>query len=125
MRRCLRSRIPGVKRAYRHWLYLVEPQAIKIPEWARKLQPPEFDFELRSIWLPRWAAKVIKAEDADEGGSCSVIKTEFRRCPVCRRLMIQLLAAKRRLLDQSYTGRMKTCGPECQQRANEFRGKHP
>jgi hypothetical protein len=107
-----------VTRAYRHWLYLVEPQVITIPEWAQVLQPAEFDRDPMKAWLPRFAAKIIKAEDAELGGACSVIKTEFRRCPVCRRLTIHLLAEKRRLLDRGYTGKQKTCGPDCQERAN-------
>ena len=79
MRRCLRRPIPGVTRTYRHWLYLVEPQVITIPEWAQKLQPVEFDRDPMKAWLPRFAAKIIRAEDEEMGGACSVIKTEFRR----------------------------------------------
>jgi hypothetical protein len=110
-RRCLRRPVPGQKRQYRLWLYLVEPTVIVIPAWAQALQPKEFDVEPRRAWLPRIAAKIIREQDRDAGGRCSVIKTEYKRCGVCGRLAIQLLAEQRRQLDRG-----EPCGPDCKRK---------
>jgi len=84
----------------------VEPEKILIPAWAQILRPADFDYDPRRCWLPRWAAKIIKAEDEAEGGKCSVIKTEYTRCETCGRLLIQLQAERKR----------SSCGPDCKPR---------
>jgi hypothetical protein len=101
------------------WIYLLETTSLVIPEWAQKLQKPDFERDPMKAWLPRWAAKMVAAMDREDGGSPTLTKSEYRRCPVCGTLYLQLLAERRRLLDRGYTGRMKTCGPNCQQRARE------
>lgn len=116
-----RPRIPGRKRIYRHWLYLVETTSLLIPEWAQALQMPDFERQPQKAWLPRFAAKIVRAMDEEDGGHPTVIKSEYRRCPVCGTLTLQLLAERRRRLDAGYAGRMKTCGPNCQQRAREVK----
>lgn len=123
MRKCLRrTPFPGRKRAYRLFLYLTEPTSILIPEWAQALQPPDFDRDPSKAWLPRFAAKDVKKLDEEDGGHCSVIKSEYRRCGVCGVLLIQLLAERRRRLDAGGAGRDRTCGPDCQARARRKRG---
>jgi hypothetical protein len=91
----------------RLWLYHVTMTSLVVPEWAQRLQPPEFDREQMSVWCRRGTARILAKMDREDGGSPVVLKVGYRRCALCKRLRIQVGAQQP---ERPYRGnRRKNC----------------
>jgi hypothetical protein len=110
----------------RRWLYLVQPTVILIPPWALDCQPKDFARDPTKAWLPRAVAGQIARMDREDGGTPTVIKSEYRRCKICGVLYLGVLGMRQRWLDRKLDDRAmqhdpRTCGPDCRERARRNR----
>lgn len=112
-----KKRIGTYVRRYHLWLFRVETTVILIPEWAHKLQMPDFDKEPQVAWLSRAMAKVVAEMDEEDGGKPTIIRCQYKRCKICGKLRIQIGAERqRKTAVKRYDGEYKPerpCGPSC------------
>lgn len=111
----LRERgIPVTKPSY---ITLVEPSVIAMPEWARKRAVKGLPVEAGRVWLRRSDAIMLARLDREDGGRPTVLRVEYRQCPVCKRVLLGELAKARRMLEESYrTANQLPCSRDCETR---------
>ena len=100
--------------AQRRRIWGVRLTAIAMPGWAADRRIKGLSFSESFVWLKPRDARFLMARDRECGGEPRAAETEYRRCPVCSRPLIEDDARMRRALDEScQTGRQLPCGPEC------------
>lgn len=114
--------------ARRRWVTCVEVSAVEVPQWAVEASIAELSNSPKHCWFmgrdrgERSAAARLEAFDREAGGKPLVVKVEYRRCEICRRMLLHLDAELRRKLDESCrTGRQIACGSDCT--AKQWRDK--
>jgi hypothetical protein len=111
--------IPVTKQTF---AWRVEPSAIEVPTWLRKHAVKGLPSNENYIWLRRSDARDLARADRAEGGRPMLLRVEYRRCPICKRMLLGELAKARRMLNESCrTGDQLPCGPDCI--ARHWRGK--
>lgn len=107
-------RLRGIKPNRVTMLYRVDVTAIKLPRWALDAAVPELSRSDRHVWLTRSNAKALEELDRQVGGDPKLTEVEYRRCPVCRRMLIGEDAELRRRMNEScMTGEQIPCDSEC------------
>lgn len=110
-------RFKGVKPAKKQWLTCVETTAIEIPQWALEKAQRDMSSSEHHVWFRGRSSahsKVLAFQDRQAGGEPEVTVIEWRRCSVCRRMLLSLEAETRRRLDESgKLGRQMPCSGEC------------
>lgn len=111
-------RLRGIVPSRETMVYRVDVTAMVLPVWARRDAFPGLSVSETHVWLTRRLAKMLCAEDELAGGRPAMAGVEYRRCPVCARLLLGEDAEMRRLKDESCrTGRQIPCDGECLERA--------
>lgn len=91
-----------------------------VPEWAKKAALREMSATDDYVWLGRRDASALKMQD---GGHALVTKVPRRRCGVCKRLLLGLLAEARLAKDRSSrVGKQKPCDDGCTERSWKQKG---
>lgn len=107
-------RATGQKITKPTYAWRVEPSVIAITEWVRRHAIKGFPAGEGYVWLHRNRAWGLSQTDRDNGGRPQLLRTEYRVCKVCKRLLLGVLAKHRRMLNESIlAGEQAPCGPDC------------
>jgi hypothetical protein len=105
-------------------VWFLRTDVIAIPAWAFEQKEPGLPFTADYIWTNQSMATMLARLDKEEGGNPELFPCEARRCKVCGLLKLNLMAAHRRMLDESAVdGRNLPCGPECMTRCKQQKGE--
>ena len=118
-------------------VWLVAPERIAIPDWARAKAVAGLKAPEGAVWLRRMAAKFLAALDEAAGGRPRITETVYRRCGRCGRGLIGVEAEMRWEEDRRWEaakaselrfgadkGRNRNqlpCGPDCAERVEALR----
>lgn len=108
-----RLREHGITPARRRRAYLVQLDAITVPEWAQRRALRDLTMSDKHVWLKNTDARFLQRLDEEAGGRPTVDEVEYRICPVCKALTTGATATDRRFLDESFQGRSKPCSSYC------------
>lgn len=92
---------------------LVELDAIYVPAWARARAIKGLTITDSTVWLKRIAANRLCREDREAGGTPKLTIESYRRCNICKRVLLGPEAEARFDLDRRFEGQRITCGPDC------------
>ena len=100
----------------------VDTGAIPVPQWAIDRRIRDTSWSANHVWLRRGDAEELAKQDRELGGEPQLTETEYRRCKICKRLLLgEDAAALRGLAAASVTGDQLPCGSECLEAAREHR----
>lgn len=120
------QRAKGIKPTKKQWMICVETTAIRIPEWAKAKAEKRLSQAEHHVWFRgrnNGRAKILERQDREAGGHPEVTAVEWRLCPVCKRVLLNLEAEVRRRLDESgRLGRSLPCSGECAKSATQGNG---
>lgn len=95
-------------------VYRVDLDKLTVPDWAARRAVKGLSGSRKHVWLRRWDAKRLEECEAQIGGLALLTETEYRKCPVCDRVLIGEDAEMRRRLNEScMTGTQLPCGGDC------------
>src|ERR1700761_1951289 len=104
----------AIPEARKRWIIRVSLTAIPMRDWAAKRRIPGLVFSDCIVWLRPRDAMFLIHRDKEAGGNPLWVESEFRKCRICARPLLNLEAELRRELDESrMTGRQIPCGAEC------------
>ena len=103
-------RAAGVSVPVRRRAYRVEITAIPMPQWAIDKSLKAVSSSDTHVWLrSRSDAKRLAASDKWKGGAGSIDVMEYRRCLVCKRLLLGREAAEMCDWQRLNPGQKKQC----------------
>lgn len=106
-----------IKPSRKCWAVCVETTVIQIPHWAQDKALDGMSVGDHHVWFKGRLRKDVKRlmlEDRQAGGDPEYTQVEWRRCPNCKRILLNIEAEARRILNESSRlGREIPCGPEC------------
>lgn len=87
----------------------------------------DFSISTQHIWVrSKKVAEQIAQYDHDKGGPGEIARTEWRRCNICGRILLNLEAERRRKqLESAMTGSQNPCGPNCLEKHWRDKGVNP
>jgi hypothetical protein len=98
----------------RRRVFCVTITAIAMPQWAVDRRIKGLSASPTRIWLSASDARFLMSLDRDEGGHPWFAESEYRRCGLCNRPLLDVDAAARRYMDESTTtGKQLPCGADC------------
>lgn len=84
-----------------------------MPAWAQSKGIRGLNGSADSLWTGRITATKLMRLDTEAGGSPKLTTSPYRRCGVCGRVLLGVMAEARFELDRKFEGHRTPCGPEC------------
>lgn len=97
--------------------YVWRVECSEIPQHIKSWAVKGLTTSATHIWLRRRDAWELVRWAKAEGLRAERIRTEYRQCAMCKRIMLGLDAANHRaVMEQSYLPDEEPCSPDCKQR---------